>query len=209
MTALCADLENRRQEGEIASENWPDHTIPSSHAERMASKIGTLIHKVLETYTQSTKQARLPRADRQMDTFWELSLRHLQLSAAEMERTLGHMKATVLKTLSDPKLYWIFDNQHRESACELMISRQQNGYKKQFVIDRTFVDQDDTRWIIDYKTSQRQPEQTESEFIQSQTEKYRSQLENYRDLMKATENRTTRLALLLTDIPAVVEIEPN
>ncbi|MDP7403563.1 MAG: PD-(D/E)XK nuclease family protein, partial [Gammaproteobacteria bacterium] len=104
---------------------------------------------------------------------------------------------------------WIFDNEHREGACELRISRQQNGYTQQFVIDRTFVDQDDTRWIIDYKTSQQQPEQTESEFIQSQTEKYRSQLENYRDLVKATENRTTRLALLLTDIPAVVEIEPN
>ena len=84
-----------------------------------------------------------------------------------------------------------------------------NGHTQQFVIDRTFVDQDNTRWIIDYKTSQQQPDQTESEFIQSQTEKYRSQLENYRDLMKAVENRTTRLALLLTDIPALVEIEPS
>ena len=115
-----------------------------------------------------------------MDTFWELSLRPLQLSAAEMERTLSHMKTTVLKTLSDPKLYWIFDNQHRESACELKMSRRHNGYTQQFAIDRTFIDQDDTRWIIDYKTSQPQPGQSESEFIQSQAEKYRSQLENYR-----------------------------
>ena len=117
------------------------------------------------------------------------------------------MKATVLKTLSDPKLVWIFDNQHRESACELKMSRRRNGCTQQFVIDRTFIDQDDTRWIIDYKTSQPQPGQSESEFIQSQAEKYRSQLENYRDLMTAAENRNTRLALLLTDIPALIEIE--
>jgi len=144
-----------------------------------------------------------------MDTFWELSLRHLQLSAAEMERTLGHMKATVLKTLSDPKLVWIFDNQHRESACELKMSRRHNGHTQQFLIDRTFIDQNDTRWIIDYKTSQPQPGQSESEFIQSQAEKYRSQLENYRDLMTAAENRSARLALLLTDIPALIEIESS
>lgn len=209
MTALCADLENRRQEEEIDSENWPDHTIPSSQAERVASNIGTLIHKVLETYTQSTNKAGYLAQIDKMDTFWELSLRHLQLSAAEMERTLDHMKATVLKTLSDPKLVWIFDNQHRESACELKMSRRHNGHTQQFVIDRTFIDQNDTRWIIDYKTSQPQPGQSESEFIQSQAEKYRSQLENYRDLMTAAENRSARLALLLTDIPALIEIESS
>ena len=89
------------------------------------------------------------------------------------------------------------------------MSRRHNGHTQQFVIDRTFIDQDDTRWIIDYKTSQPQPGQSESEFIQSQAEKYRSQLENYRDLMTAAENRNTRLALLLTDIPALIEIESS
>ena len=68
MTALYADLENRRQEDEIASENWPDHAIPSSQAERVASKIGTLIHKVLNLYAEY-KQTRLPRADRQNGHF--------------------------------------------------------------------------------------------------------------------------------------------
>ena len=207
MTALCADLENRLQDGEIASEYWPDHAIPPDHAERVASRIGTLIHKVFENYTLSTnKPDYLTRIDKVV-AFWSLSLRPLQLSSAEMERILDHMKATVLKTLSDPKLYWIFDNQHLESACELKMSQRHNGHTQQFVIDRTFVDQDNTRWIIDYKTSRRQPEQSESEFIQSQAEKYRSQLENYRDLITAAENRNARLALLLTDIPALIELE--
>ena len=209
MTALTVDIENRWEEGDTSSENRPDHAMPATHAERVASKIGTLIHKVFETYTRSNNKPDYLAQLEKVVAFWELSLRPLQLPSVEMERILNHMKATVLKTLSDPKINWIFDNQHREGACELRISRQHNGHTQQFVIDRTFVDQDDTRWIIDYKTSQQQPEQTESEFIRSQTEKYRSQLENYRDLVKAAENRTTRLALLLTDIPAMVEIEPN
>ena len=209
MTALTVDIENQWEKGDTSSENRPDHAIPATHAERVASKIGTLIHKVFETYTRSNSKTGYLAQLEKVVAFWELSLRPLQLPSMEMKRILSHIKATVLKNLSDPKINWIFDNEYREGACELRISRKQNGHTRQFVIDRTFVDQDDTRWIIDYKTSQQQPEQTESEFIQSQTEKYRSQLENYRDLVKTTENRTTRLALLLTDIPAVVEIEPN
>ena len=209
MTALTVDIENRWEECETSSENRPDHAIPATHSERVAAKIGTLIHKVFETYTRSNSKTDYLAHLEKVEAFWELSLRPFQLPSFEVERILNHMKAMVLNTLSDPKLNWIFDNQHREGACEMRISRQQNGHTHQFVIDRTFVDQDNTRWIIDYKTSQQQPEQTESEFIQSQIEKYRSQLENYRDLVKAAENRTTRLALLLTDIPALVEIKPS
>ena len=209
MTALTIDIENRWQEDDAAPEDRPEHAISTTRAERVASAIGTLIHKAFETYTRSNSKTDYLAHLEKVVAFWELSLRPFQLPSLEMERILNHMKAMVLNTLSDPKLNWIFDNKHREGACELGISRKHNGRTQQFVIDRTFVDQDNTRWIIDYKTSQQQPEQTESEFIQSQIEKYRFQLENYRDLIKAAENRTTRLALLLTDIPALVEIEPS
>ena len=209
MTALTIDIENRLQEDDAAPEGRPEHAISTTRAERVASAIGTLIHKAFETYTRSNSKTDYLAHLEKVVAFWELSLRPFQLPSSEVERILNHMKAMVLNTLSDPKLNWIFDNQHREGACELGISRKHKGHTQQFVIDRTFVDQDNTRWIIDYKTSQQQPEQTESEFIQSQIEKYRSQLENYRDLVKAAENRTTRLALLLTDIPALVEIEPS
>ena len=61
------------------------------------------------------------------------------------------MKATVLKTLSDYKLVWVFDNQHRESACELKMSRAVTVIPGN-LSSTSFIDQDDTRWIIDYKT---------------------------------------------------------
>ena len=56
MTALCADLENRRQEEEIASENGPTIQSRRPRPNVWRNKIGTLIHKVLETYTQSTNR---------------------------------------------------------------------------------------------------------------------------------------------------------
>ena len=145
MTVLTVNIENRAQEGDTASEDQPDHAISATHAERVASKIGTLIHKVFETYTRSNSKPDYLAKLGKVVHFWELNLRPLQLSSMERKRILNHMQATVLKTLSDPKINWIFNNEYREGACELRISRQQNGYMQQFVIDRTFVDQDGTR----------------------------------------------------------------
>ena len=182
---------------------WPEHAIPATHAERVASKIGTLIHKVFETYARTNKPDYLAKWKK--DAFWELNLRPLQLllwKGAHLNHESNGSEDSIR-----PQVYWIFDNSIVR-GLRVEDEPAQNALRNNCYRPDLF-DQEDTRWLIDYKTSHRQPEQTESEFIQSQTEKYRSQLENYRDLMKATENRTTRLALLLTDIPTVVEIEPN
>jgi len=50
-------------------------------------------------------------------------------------------------------------------------------------IDRTFVDQDGTRWIIDYKTSRHEEEDADA-FLDQQQEHYREQMEKYGALMQ-------------------------
>ena len=209
IAALTADIEYHEQEQEASTDEHQQNWNTPTHAERVSSKMGTLIHKAFEAYTQSNSKSDYLAQLGTVATYWQLSLRSLQLSTKEMECAIRHMRETVLKTLTNPKLNWIFDNQNRESACELEIVRQKNGHLQKFIIDRTFIDQDEIRWIIDYKTSQRQPQQSESEFIQDQIKKYRPQLENYRCLLQNTEKRTVRLALMLTEIPALIEIEPQ
>ena len=50
-------------------------------------------------------------------------------------------------------------------------------------IDRTFVDQDGTRWIIDYKTSRHEEEEVDA-FLDQQQDRYKEQLEKYGASMK-------------------------
>ena len=50
-------------------------------------------------------------------------------------------------------------------------------------IYRTFVDQDGTRWIIDYKTSRHEEEDVDA-FLDQQQERYKEQLEKYGALMQ-------------------------
>ena len=61
-------------------------------------------------------------------------------------------------------------------------------------IGRTFVDQDGTRWIIDYKTSRHEEEDVDA-FLEQQQERYREQLEKYGSLMGLYEERPIKLGL--------------
>jgi len=61
-------------------------------------------------------------------------------------------------------------------------------------IDRTFVDSDGTRWIIDYKTSRHEEEDVDA-FLDQQQERYKEQLEKYGALMKLHEDEPIRLGL--------------
>jgi ATP-dependent exoDNAse (exonuclease V) beta subunit len=63
------------------------------------------------------------------------------------------------------------------------------------VIDRTFVDAEGIRWIIDYKSSAHEGGGLE-DFIDSEVERYAPQLANYRNAMQLLEpERTVRTAL--------------
>ena len=61
-------------------------------------------------------------------------------------------------------------------------------------IDRTFVDQYGTRWIIDYKTSRHEEEDVDA-FLDQQQERYKEQLEKYGALMKMYEEGPVKLGL--------------
>ncbi|MCW8874689.1 MAG: PD-(D/E)XK nuclease family protein, partial [Gammaproteobacteria bacterium] len=62
------------------------------------------------------------------------------------------------------------------------------------VLDRTFVDADGTRWIIDYKTGSHAGGGRE-EFLDREQERYRAQLERYAALLRRIDSRPIRLGL--------------
>ena len=83
-----------------------------------------------------------------------------------------------------------------------------NGYVQTHVVDRTFIDKEGVRWIIDYKSSEPPPHQTMEDFIGEQIELYSGQLNRYRRLFSDEENRGVKTALLFTSIQKLVECAP-
>ncbi|MDQ2994007.1 MAG: PD-(D/E)XK nuclease family protein, partial [Pseudomonadota bacterium] len=71
----------------------------------------------------------------------------------------------------------------------------ENGTIIHGVIDRTFIDTEGQRWIIDYKTSQPAEGTAHIDFIESAQQHYREQLELYAAAMSHLEQRPIQLAL--------------
>ena len=48
---------------------------------------------------------------------------------------------------------WILKS-HRDARCEYSLTQMKNDIYRSRIIDRTFIDENDVRWIIDYKTGE-------------------------------------------------------
>jgi RecB family exonuclease len=75
-----------------------------------------------------------------------------------------------------------------------------DGHVIRAILDRTFIDSEGIRWIIDYKTGTHSGGKVD-EFLDREQERYQQQLEAYAALMSLKEDRPIRLGLYYPAIP--------
>ncbi len=107
------------------------------------------------------------------------------------------LKAIELMT-TDPKMSWILQP-HQQAFCEwslshCVINAEGEQEIQNMIIDRTFVDADNIRWIIDYKSGEHLGSDLEG-FIQSEMKRYKPQLDKYQAALQQLENREIKKAL--------------
>ena len=148
--------------------------------------IGTVVHAELE------RLVKLSAAEMQV---WNADARkpHLLLKLAELgvpekmrNQACDKVIQAVRLTLNDSRGRWILglDTQHQDADSEIALSGIVNGKVFKNIIDRSFVDDTGTRWIIDFKTSSHEGGGLD-EFLGREVERYRYQLERYAQLMQA------------------------
>jgi hypothetical protein len=99
-----------------------------------------------------------------------------------------------MKILNDPRGQWIFAQDQRDVKNEFPITTVSEEQIHHYVIDRTFIDKQDVRWIIDFKTAIPKGVGTER-FLQDQQQLYQSQLTSYAEALRSIETRTICLGL--------------
>ncbi len=93
-----------------------------------------------------------------------------------------------------------------EAKVEWALSGMIEGRIVEIVIDRSFVDVDGVRWIIDYKTGRHEGSSVE-DFIAAERNRYASQLERYeRVLREFGESREIKKALYYPALKRLVEL---
>jgi ATP-dependent helicase/nuclease subunit A len=173
------------------------------HESPLAAAIGTLIHSSLESYTISHEKDFWIEKLSSQRNFWRLYLRQHLDDEAELEAILDKIQETIKSNTDNDEFAWIFDEHGLEAQSELALT---NLHNRLFIVDRTLIDKEGVRWIIDFKTGHPKSSQTSAAFIQSMKERYQSQLLNYGNLFAELESRKTKLALYLTSIEKLVEL---
>jgi ATP-dependent helicase/nuclease subunit A len=160
-------------------------------ASETARRVGTVVHRELLRMSRGADpQLSGGRARRRyLSELAELGV-PLERRAAAVEQ----VAVAVERTLEDGRGRWLLDSGHREAASELPLSGPVDGKVVSVVIDRTFVDQAGTRWIVDYKTSVHEGAGLD-EFLDREQARYAPQLARYATLVRRLGPEPVQLGL--------------
>lgn len=125
--------------------------------------------------------------------FYETDLKRVGVADGELSAAVIQVETALKNTVGDPKGRWIL-TPHTADACEYAISGYVDGGIINAVIDRTFIDENGTRWVIDYKSGTHKGGGREA-FLAREQDRYERQMTRYARLMKKMEDRSVRLAL--------------
>ena len=159
-----------------------------------AKHIGTLVHRMLNLMSEQGvdvwSEAQLhARHDR-----FGAELRGLGVPDEELERAVTSVTDALSGALNDPTARWLLDPSHEDARSELAITGMVDGNLVNGILDRTFIDTNSTRWIIDYKTGRHGGGRL-GEFLDREVTRYESQLQRYAVLMANLDPRPIRLGL--------------
>ena len=170
-----------------------------------ARRVGSLVHAELqamnlETHDDSAIRARAPHFTR-----W------LALNGVPQERlreATERVVAALIAVHGDPRGRWILKQGYRDDFREHAVSGHWRGEIVRAVFDRSFVDEEGVRWVIDYKTS-RHAGGGLKEFLEREVERYRPQLERYAALARRLGPEPVRVGLYFPLIGAWRDWDPE
>lgn len=152
-------------------------------AQDQARMVGIVVHKVLqikghepiEKWELSTLRTYVERQSTQLGLVNQDNADTADLAMQYLQNMQQHQKA-----------HWIFDPSHQAVEAEWALSGVIRGQVVHRIIDRSFIDNAGTRWIVDFKTSPHQGADVDV-FVDEQQRRYTEQLNDYGTLVNGLE----------------------
>jgi ATP-dependent exoDNAse (exonuclease V) beta subunit len=173
----------------------PSPQIDFEWATDVARHVGTVVHTFLQRIASDgveTWTATRIIASRQL---FQAELTRLGVGNNDVNAATDRIEAALNKTLTDQRGRWTLAA-HKDARSEWRISGMVEAGLVNVALDRTFIDADDVRWIIDFKTGSHEGADVEA-FLDNEQRRYSAQLETYAALVQAmsTVQKPIRLGL--------------
>ncbi|MDG1292498.1 MAG: UvrD-helicase domain-containing protein, partial [Pseudomonadales bacterium] len=138
---------------------------------QLHSLIGTCVHEVFELLADSHQRSLTNTQVQSQQAIWRCRLLQLGVNPQMIDSALNTVVAATNAVLNDATGQWVFDAEHRAAHNEWPLSYSSDDTGKSvhhYVIDRSFIDKDNVRWIIDYKITAPSETVTVDDFIEQQ-----------------------------------------
>ncbi|MBF0158128.1 MAG: UvrD-helicase domain-containing protein [Magnetococcales bacterium] len=207
VTPLSLPLPALQPEADPVTQVQSESTILFQWAGELIRCIGVVVHR---SFCFIDQQRRLGRPV-SIATYLPVIQHHLMrlgVPSCHLNEAVQQVQQALQQTLSDPRGQWLFDASHQHPASEWAIGGSVDGKTYRAVIDRTFIDAEGYRWIVDFKTSRHSGSDLEL-FLDHEQERYRPQLQLYARLMRqmaGEHQRPIRLGLYFPLFPAWREV---
>jgi ATP-dependent exoDNAse (exonuclease V) beta subunit len=169
----------------------------------VARAVGQVVHAELQRRCESGAAAdpTVPGESR-----WRRALAAQGIDDAHLPGALERIRRAMGAVGESVQAARLLDPQARDGRCELALTVMIDGAAHGLRIDRTFVDEAGTRWIVDWKTSEHEGGDREA-FLDRELERYRGQLERYAQALKLLEpERPLRVGLYFPVLDAWREL---
>lgn len=170
--------------------------IEFNWAGAQARRAGTVLHALLERVGNIGAENLEANQQRELAARIPQLLRALGTGPDALDETAAMITAAFDATLASDTGRWILSGRHRDAACELALTGMVDGRLVNAVIDRTFIDETGTRWIIDYKSGYHAGGELAG-FLSEEAARYETQLGLYRRLFEQMGETDIRTALYL------------
>jgi ATP-dependent exoDNAse (exonuclease V) beta subunit len=182
-------------------------SVEFNWARETARRIGTVAHRLLwqlaedgiERWNAQRIASERKRVSRELAA--------LGLTGTEVGAAVEQVLSAIAATISDSRGRWLFDRGHAEARSEYALTGLRDNQFVHLVLDRTFVDPEGFRWIIDFKLSRHEGADAEA-FLNREQERYRTQLEIYAQVMRKIDPRPIRVGLYFPLVPGWREWSP-
>jgi ATP-dependent exoDNAse (exonuclease V) beta subunit len=156
-----------------------------------AMAVGTIVHAELERLARARRPVSALEP-RQRD--WRDVLSRLGLPVAFHDGAVEKISHAVTSLARSRLAARLLDPEAREAASELALTAWLDGEFVNVRIDRTFVDDEGTRWIVDWKTGTHEGGDV-PRFLAQEVERYAAQLERYARVVRLFDPRPQRVGL--------------
>ena len=142
-----------------------------------ARHIGSVVHRWLQRIAEDEMRGWDRARLENMRKAFRDELRMHGIPESEIDAATTHVVSALANSLEDPRGRWLLGPQ-KDAKNEFRITALIEGERRNLLIDRTFIDSEGKRHIVDGKTSRQEGADAEG-FLDQERERYRQQLERY------------------------------